>query len=230
MRELFVLSAGAAKAVVLALKPAFESEEGVALQATFGAVGAMRDQWAAGAPCDVLILTAKQLDDLAHDGAVDASVALGHVRTGIAVRVGTALPSIADGEELRRAFLGVTSLYVPDPQRATAGIHCVEVLRRLGILATMEPRLRAFPNGAAAMAALATAADEQAIGCTQVTEILYTPGVTLVGTLPLGFELNTEYAAAVVVRSREATLARRFVARLGSDETLATRRAGGFEA
>ncbi|HUL66339.1 MAG TPA: substrate-binding domain-containing protein [Burkholderiaceae bacterium] len=229
MREVFVLSAGAAKAVVLALKADFERKEGIALRTTFGAVGAMRDQWSAGAPCDILILSAKLLDDLARDRAIDARVALGRVRTGIAVRAGSALPPIADGDELRRAFLAATSLYLPDPQRATAGIHCVEVLRRLGILDAMQPRLRAFPNGAAAMAGLATASDERAIGCTQATEILYTPGVTLVGALPAGFELNTEYAAAVAARAREATIARRFVARLGGDETLATRRAEGFE-
>ena len=229
MRELFVLSAGAAKAVVMSLKAGFEREEGVALRTTFGAVGAMRDQWAAGTPCDVLILSAKLLDDLAGDGAIDARVALGRVRTGVAVPSGSVLPPIADGYELRRAFLAATSLYLPDPQRATAGIHCVEVLQRLGIADAMQPRLRRFPNGAAAMAGLATAVEERAIGCTQVTEILYTPGVTLVGALPAGFELNTEYAAAVVARAREATLARSFVARLGGDGTLATRRAGGFE-
>jgi molybdate transport system substrate-binding protein len=230
MHELFVLSAGAAKAVVLALQADFEREEGIALRTTFGAVGAMRDQWAAGAPCDVLILSAKLLDELVRAGAIDVRIALGRVRTGIAVRAGSALPLIADGDELGRAFLAATSLYLPDPQRATAGIHCVEVLRRLGIVEAMQPRLRAFPNGAAAMAALATASDENPIGCTQVTEILYTPGVTLVGTLPAGFELNTEYAAAVVVRAREATLARRFVERLGGEGTLLARRAGGFEA
>ena len=37
----------------------------------------------------------------------------------------------------------------------------------------------------AAMAA-AGPEGERAIGCTQVTEILYTPGVTLIGLLPLG--------------------------------------------
>jgi len=42
--------------------------------------------------------------------------------------------------------------------------------------------------------------------------------------------MSTEYAAAVATHAREPELARRFVARLGSDATLAMRRAGGFEA
>jgi molybdate transport system substrate-binding protein len=80
------------------------------------------------------------------------------------------------------------------------------------------------------MRELAASTEPQPIGCTQVTEILYTPGVALVGDLPAGFELKTEYAAAVASRAREPELARQFVARLGSDATLALRRARGFEA
>jgi len=231
-RDLFVLSAGAAKAVVLGLQADVEREERVALRATFGAVGAMRDQWSAGAPCDVLILSAKLLDDLAVAGAVDAAtrVSLGRVSTGMAVLAGSPAPLIGNAEQLAETLLAATALYLPDPQRATAGIHCVDVLRRLDILATMQPRLRAFPNGAVAMGELAASMDAHALGCTQVTEILYTRGVTLAGTLPAGFELNTEYAAAVTTRAAEPELARRFVARLGSPATLAARRAGGFEA
>jgi molybdate transport system substrate-binding protein len=230
MRELFVLSAGAAKAVVLALKDEIEREEGIGLRATFGAVGAMRDQWAAGAPCDVLILSSKILDDLARNRAIFERRALGRVRTGIAVRAGEALPAIASAEDLKRSFLAASGIYLPDPLRATAGIHCVAMLRRLDVFAAVEGRLRAFPHGAAAMSALAGTADAGALGCTQVTEILYTPGVALVGNLPAAFELNTEYAAAVAARAREPGLASRFVARLGSVATLATRRGSGFEA
>jgi molybdate transport system substrate-binding protein len=231
-RELFVLSAGAAKAVVLALKPNFEAESQVALRTTFGAVGAMRDQWASGVACDVLILSAKLIDGLIDQARIDATtrVALGRVRTGIAVRAGAPVPAIANAAELSQVFLAATALYLPDPERATAGIHCVDVLRRLGVLAAVQPRLRPYPNGAIAMGELAASGDPRAIGCTQVTEILYTEGVMLVGTLPAGFELNTEYVAAVVTGAREPDLAHRFVQQLGGEATLAVRRAGGFEA
>jgi molybdate transport system substrate-binding protein len=231
-RELFVLSAGAAKAVVLALKPEVEHEHRLVVRPTFGAVGAMRDLWASGAPCDALILSAKLLDELAQQDAIDATtrMSLGRVSTGVAVLTGATVPAIANADQLRQAFTAATALYLPDPERATAGIHCIDVLRRLDILATMQPRLRPFANGAIAMAELAASGDAQAIGCTQVTEILYTPGVALAGALPAGFELNTEYLAAVVSRAREPELAKRFVERLCGEATLVARRAGGFEA
>ncbi|HTO57701.1 MAG TPA: substrate-binding domain-containing protein [Pseudomonadales bacterium] len=231
-RELFLLSAGAAKALVLSRKHSFEASADAVLNATFGAVGAMRDKWDAGARCDVVILSAKLLDELARDDAIESATraSLGHVRTGVAVLAGAEIPALDNADDLRRAFGSASALFLPDPERATAGIHCIDVLRRLGILATMKPRLRPFENGAAAMAELARVGDARALGCTQVTEILYTHGVALAGPLPSGFELNTEYAAAVTTRTSDAALARRFVALLGGAETLAARRAGGFAA
>ena len=50
---------------------------------------------------------------------------------------------------------------------------------------------------ATAMRELAAAKGARPIGCTQVTEILNTPGVTLVGPLPEGCALATIYTGAV---------------------------------
>ena len=54
------------------------------------------------------------------------------------------------------------------------------------------------------MRALAESHDAAAIGCTQVSEILYTSGVELVGVLPREFGLTTTYSAAIC---RDADLA-----------------------
>jgi molybdate transport system substrate-binding protein len=138
-------------------------------------------------------------------------------------------PRSALRPQLKQALLAASALHLPDPEPATAGIHCVDVLRRLAILPEMQPRLRPFPNGATAMAELARSGDRAALGCTQVTEILYTEGVDLVGLLPAGFGLSTEYTAAVATRARAPALARSFVRRLAGAATAATRRNGGFE-
>ncbi|MEO8849786.1 MAG: ABC transporter substrate-binding protein, partial [Casimicrobiaceae bacterium] len=84
-------------------------------------------------------------------------------------------------------------------------------------------------NGAAAMAALAQAQEPHAIGCTQVTEILYTPGVVLAGTLPREFELATVYSAAVCSGAADSARARQLVAMLAGTESAVIRAAGGFE-
>lgn len=228
--DLVLLSAGAAKGVVEALAPAFRDEAGVGIAGTFGAVGAIREQFVAGDRCDVLILTAAMLDDLAREGRIDGgSIApLGQVATGVAVRAGDPHPPIGDRAALRDCFAHAQALYCPDTERATAGIHFVRVLRELGLWPGAEARIRAFPSGAVAMRALADAAGPGLVGCTQVTEILYTPGVDLVGTLPPEFALATTYAVAVAARAPHAGLARRFAALLAGPATRGLRERGGF--
>ncbi|HYM48403.1 MAG TPA: substrate-binding domain-containing protein, partial [Burkholderiaceae bacterium] len=155
--EAYVLSAGAAQGVVAALAPAFLAETGVALHTTFGAVGAIREKLLAGERCDALILTEAMINELTISGRLMAATrgALGSVRTGIGVRAGDALPDITSRAALERSLRAATDIFLPDPERATAGIHLVRVLGQLEIHAEVAPRLRPYPNGATAMRALA---------------------------------------------------------------------------
>jgi molybdate transport system substrate-binding protein len=154
---------------------------------------------------------------------------LGRVRTGVAVRAGESPPDISNAAALRAALLGATGIYFPDPARATAGIHFAGVLKRLGIDAEVATRLKTFPNGAAAMSALAQSGAAREIGCTQISEIRYTPGVSLVGALPAEFELATTYTAAVCVNARQPDLARRLLDLLAGPASRDLRLQGGFE-
>lgn len=240
MADLHVLSAGAAKGLVLGLQAEFERDAGVALQCTFGAVGAMLERLNAGAACDVIILTRTMIDALAHEGRDSASAHegrvdaartadLGWVHTGVAVPQGAPLRPVADVRELRAVLEPARTIHLPDPERATAGIHALRVLRALE-LPDVDARLRAFPNGAAAMAALAEEKDPQAVGITQVSEILYTPGVQLLGSLPAPHGLATLYSAAVVRGTAHADAAARLLERLTAPERARWRQHSGFEA
>ena len=225
-----MLCAGAARGLVTALQPTFRADEGADVRGEFGAVGAMKDRLLAGEPCDLIVLSAALIDELGAGGHVagESVAAIGRVGTGIAVRAGEALPAIDDGMALRRTLLGAAAIFVPDPQRATAGIHFVDVLRRLAIHAEVAPRLRAFPNGATAMRELAATSGAGMIGCTQVSEILYTPGVALVGALPAEFALSTVYSVAVCTRARHPEVAHRFAQWLVGPRAAALRAQGGF--
>ena len=193
----------------------------------------MRDKLLAGAPCDAIILTAP---------LIAALEAAGHVRARQPPRRSAACapaspcarasrcPPIADGPALRADARRRGGLYFPDPELATAGIHFMKVLRELGIHDAVAPRLHPFPNGAAAMRELARSTATGLVGCTQITEIEYTPGVVLVGPLPAGFELSTVYSVAVCTqRARSPSLRRRFVEMLSGPATRALREAAGFE-
>jgi molybdate transport system substrate-binding protein len=229
--ELHLLSAGAAKGLVEGFAPALHAATGATLRGEFGAVGAMRERLEGGAPCDVVVLTASMIDALARDGRIlPGTVApLGRVRTGVAVRIGEPLPAIADREALRRSLLAANGLYVPDPERSTAGVHFIRVLRELGVHGAVISNVRAFPNGAIAMRELGQSGGPGLLGCTQITEISYTPGVALVGLLPAEFELATTYSVAVATSSRQPAAARDVVRLLAGPESRELRRSGGFE-
>jgi molybdate transport system substrate-binding protein len=230
--ELHVLSAGAAKGLVEAVAPAFRAATGATLRGEFGAVGTIREKWLAGARCDVIILTEPMFAAMAREGRVDAATVtpLGRVRTGVAVRAGESLPDVGDRDALRRTLLAEAALYLPDTERSTAGMHCITILRKMGIHDDVIARVRAFPNGAIAMRELARSREPGCIGCTQITEIRYTPGVTLVGPLPPEFELATLYSAAVATAAQAREAALEFVQTLTAEASRELRRSGGFEA
>ena len=231
MTTLNLLSAGAALGLVKALQDGFTAETGATLNARFGAVGAMREAFFAGEPCDVILLTEAMIVALGEGGHADAAARapLGRVRTGVAVRAGHPHPRVDTPEALRAALRAAYGLYFPDPEKATAGIHFANVMRQLGVHDTLAPRFKASPNGATAMRELAACTTPNPIGCTQVTEIRYTPGVELVDLLPPQFELATLYTAAPAAKAADRALAARFVALLTGADTKALRAQGGFE-
>ncbi len=226
-----ILCAGAAQGLVKALQGVFLELTGAKVEGRFGAVGAMKEALLAGEPCDVMIVTAAMVAQLQDERRLiaDSEASIGRVRTGIAVRAGDPVPDIATPEALRQSLLAAKAIYVPDTQRSTAGIHFASVLATLGIAGQVGGRLKTFPNGATAMRELAAEKRRGAIGCTQITEIKYTPGIALAGPLPQAFELATVYTAAVSATAREPALAQRFVALLAGPTSRGLRAQGGFE-
>jgi molybdate transport system substrate-binding protein len=225
-----LMSGGAAQGLVTALKSTIEQTTDTQLSCTFGAVGLMKQKLLEGAPCDVVILTAALIEQLSASGHVLAGSArhLGPVKTGVAVKHGTPWPQVETAEQLKAAMLAATGIYIPDPKLATAGIHLMKVLTGLGIAGTVASKLRPYPNGNAAMNAMAACDDPHVIGATQVTEILITPGIDLVANLPLEFELATMYTAGVRSTSTCAAQAQAMIDLLTSPEQAALRAKGGF--
>lgn len=230
MTQIKVLSGGAADGLVSAMADDFKAATGFDIAGDFGAVGGMRDRVTAGEDVDLIVLTKAIIADLDAQGLVDASTIgdVGTVATSVAVRAGDPGPDIVDGDALRQALLGADAIYFPDPEKATAGIHFAKVLRNLGIFDDVSSRLKTFPNGQTAMRALASATERKPIGSTQVTEILNTPGVSLIGPLPPGCELVTVYTGAVAARAEHAGPAGKLLAMLTNAANATVRQQKGF--
>ena len=225
------LCAGAAQGLLSALQPGFQAQTGAALVARFGAVGALREALLAGEACDLLVVTDAMVLSLAHDGRLqpESRAPLGRVRTGMAVREGDDAPDISTAVGLTRVLRAASGIHYPDPLRATAGVHFADVLRRLGLAEELAPRCHTYPNGATAMRALAASGGPADVGCTQVSEIMFTPGVRLIGSLPPGFELVTAYSAALTQAAAQPELALALIALLAGEQTQALRDRCGFE-
>ena len=230
-RALKLLCAGAVKGLVAAMQERFLAASGAAVDGRFGAVGAMREALLGGAPCDVMIVTEAMLRGLRDEGAIAAEplAPIGRVRTGVASRLGEPVPRIDSAAALKAALLAAPAIYLPDTGQSTAGRHVVALLRDLGIAAETRSRLAVFANGATALRALADDAVPGSLGCTQITEILYTGGLTLAGPLPEPLGLSTVYAAGIASAATEPALAAAFIALLSGHAAAAERRAGGFE-
>lgn len=211
--KLRFLSAGAAQALVRSTA----GTAGIGVEGSFGAVGVMQERVQAGEQSDIVILRRDQIDQLVAKGLVvpETVTDLGTVPTSIGVRASDPAPSIVDEASLREALLAADAIYIPDPVKATAGIHFAKVLDKLGIHDKVASRIRAFPDGATAMHAMAEATGHP-IGCTQATEIKATPGVKVVAPLPKGFDLVTVYSGAVSANASDRAAASRFLSSLAS--------------
>lgn len=226
-----VLSGGAAAAVVQGVQAEFEQRTGDRIESTFSAVGVMRNKLLGGAPCDVVILTQPLIAQLIASGHVvpGSARSLGVVKTGVAVRSGSTHPPVKTRDQLQAALRAAQGIYFPDPEKATAGIHFMNVLQALGLNNSLKSKFRVFPNGATAMGEMAKSLESGLIGCTQVTEINYTPGVDLVGVLPPEFELSTNYTLGICTGAQRTEQAQLLADLLSGSASEAVRRQGGFE-
>lgn len=230
MTTLRVLSAGAAQAVVTALSDYAIGGERVTIAAAFGPVGAIRDRFLAGEPCDLVILSRLVVDELSAAGRVvsESATSIGRVPTGLAVRRLQDRPEISDGINLRSALLDADAVHVADTRRSTAGAHLVMVLAQLGLTDMIGHRLVEHPSGAVAMRELANSSGKS-LGCTQLTEILDAPGVDLIGPLPGDYGLTTDYAGAVSTRAESPGIADAVLRHLCGPQTRQLRLNAGFE-
>ncbi|MBV6303943.1 substrate-binding domain-containing protein [Candidimonas humi] len=210
LMDLRLFSGGAAHGLVDHVQARFEQEYGCRLLGEFGAVGLMKQRVLAGEPCDALILSRVLMDGLDSEGSlVEGSLRdVGVVSTGLAVLDGAQPPDIAQAEGLAATLRQASGIYVPDMTQSTAGGHMKRVFERLGILEAIRGKIHEFPNGATAMRTMAEQGLRGSVGCTQVTEILYTPGVTLVARLPQACALDTIYTYGIPVGCRLPDLAR----------------------
>src|SRR5580658_8927077 len=181
--ESTLIAPGGIRDAVEQLIPGFEAKTGHKVKATFGSGLGTKRQVAQGEAFDVPIIQPPFPEVLASGNVVAASATtLASVAVGIAVRKGSPRPDISTPAAVKRTLLAAKSIAYPNPAGgAAAGVSFDATLKKLGIAAQVESKLKRAQGGAGAMAMAAKG--EAEIGLTFLSE-MEDPGIDVVGPLP----------------------------------------------
>src|SRR5215472_11661235 len=143
--EIKVLSAGAMRAVLEQLAPAFEKSSGDRLVIEYATAGKVDEKVGADEPIDVAILTKPRADKLVRAAKLvgGTTAELARVPIGLAVKGGAPHPDISSVEAVKRTLLDAKSIAYIDPASGgTSGIFLVQAFDRLDIAAELKSRVR----------------------------------------------------------------------------------------
>jgi hypothetical protein len=129
---------------------------------------------------------------------------LGEVGMGVVVPLGHPAPDVSTEQAFAAAMRAASLAVYPDPQIASAGRHCDDALRRLGLRDELADRIRHFPNGNVSMTWLGEQRLAGSIGVTQISEIRPIPTITLIAEMPGSLQVITAYGAGLAAKGNRA--------------------------
>lgn len=209
------------------LGPAFERASGHRLVTTRGpSMGdspeAIPTRLTRGESADVVILDGAAADELGKRGLVraDSKVELARSMVGMVVRAGATKPDISSVEKFRATLLAAKSIAYSDSGSGT--FLSTTLFPKLGVadqIAGKSRKVRGPPSGEPVAAVVARG--EAEIGFQQVSELIHTPGVTYVGTLPAELQPGFTFAAALTSKAEQPEAASALIRFLTSRDAAA---------
>jgi molybdate transport system substrate-binding protein len=173
-------------------------------------------------------LPAPVLDGLAADGKVRAAgrATFGIVGLSVVVKDGARRPDISSKEKFRDAMLAARAVVHATPGQTPSGTHMDKVMEQLGIADTMANKVIHKPalDGGVQL----VAAGEADIGIYPASEVAAVEGLTIVGSLPPGIDLEIVYGAAATAASALPEAAAAFVRFMASAKNRPVWKKAGF--
>ena len=208
--DLKVLTTGAMKPVLLEVAPGFQQDSKQNVSLDNDTAGALLKRIQAGAAFDVVVLTPAGIDELAKAGKVSTGVDLARVGIGVMVKAGAPRLDISTVDALKRTLLAAKSVAYIDPASGgSSGIYLARLWERLGIADALKPKAKLKQGGS--VADLIVSGDAE-IGFQQASEIIASPGVTLIGQLPEEIQNYTVYSGAIGTAAHSPSAAAAFIA------------------
>jgi molybdate transport system substrate-binding protein len=197
--EVKVFTSNSTRTVLDALVPPFERASGHKVSITADPAKVMMERINGGETADVVILGTSAVDELAKSGLVDPKSrrAFARCRVGVAVLKGAPRPDIRTVESFKRALLAARSIC--HTEHGASGMYIPVLLKRLGILDEMRPRIVTRPGGYIARVVVEGEAE---LALQQIVELLAVPGVDLVGPIPDEVQKTFETSAGIFAASK----------------------------
>ncbi len=212
--EIKVLTAGAMKAVVLELTPAFEAATGHKLIIDNDTAGGLAGRIGGGEAFDVAVITPAAIDALIKGARVapGTRVNLAKVGMGVAIKAGAPIPDISTVDAFKAVLLSAKSVAYIDPKAGgSSGIYFDKLIERLGIAEPVRAKAKLMSGG---YVAELVAKGEVEVAIHQISEIVPVSGVTLVGPLPAEVQNTTIYAGGLSATARDVPAAQALLAHL----------------
>jgi molybdate transport system substrate-binding protein len=217
------LSSMATRHILSDLARDYESQTGVRVEIrSMGGVEAAKSV-RAGDATDIVVLASKVMASLEIEGHLANGETRDFARSeiGIAVRKGSALPSIASEQTVKQAMLDSRKLC---HSTGPSGDYLKALCEKWGV---PPERVLIAPPGVP-VATLVANGDAD-LGFQQLSELIGQPGIEVVGPLPSEIRSVTVFSAGVATNSQDAEGGRAFVAYLASARTDDAKRRHGME-
>jgi len=223
--EVRVWAARAIATVLTEIGPQFERATGHKLFVSSDLPPAFLRRADAAEPFDILISGSTPVDEWIKDGKLIAGTRTDIARSGIGVevRAGARKPDISSVEAFKRALLDAKSIaYL----RVGSGIYVDGLLARLGIDQAIKSKVTRPESDTVSEL---VAKGEVELGLVVITQILTTPGVELVGPLPLEIQSYVVFTAGVSAKSTARDAAKQLIEFLTGPRAVQVIRAQGME-
>jgi molybdate transport system substrate-binding protein len=212
--ELTVLAGGGMAESLKVLAEQFRLASGHTIVLRFGTTPDLIKMATSGAPFDLAVVPREVFKDATAQSKFVAgpTIDIARVGLGVAVRAHEPKPDVSTPEALKQTLLKAKSV-VSLPASA-AGAQVLRVYERLGIAAEMKAKTQAV--AAPDEIGLAIVKGNAELGVFLINVLLAYPGTELVGPFPPELQQEIVWTAAVAASTKEAEIAREFIAYLRS--------------
>jgi molybdate transport system substrate-binding protein len=216
--EIRLIAAMALKDAYGELVPQYERATGDSVNIDWSPTVRVAQRLEGGEKADIVILTAKGVDDLIAKGVVAAGsrVDLARSPIGVAIRSGAPRPDLSSAEGVRKSLLASRSIVISG---GTSSFYLKDLFQKMGIAEAIAPHLHQYGPESGTNVAKVLAQGEGDLGFTQAPQFLNVKGIDYLGPLPAEIQDVTLFSAGVVRSASAPDEAKRLLRFLTAPES-----------